>query len=195
MQTFTLGFGLWLRRLTARNPLIRASDRIEAAAVILIFALACLAAPVAGAAGTAVYDDLNHALAGERSDRHAVEATVTHDSKLSAEAYEKPFLTAIQWHYDGTIHTDEVRTNNMKTGEHMSIWVNNAGVRASAPLTAQDAAAQAVAAALIVWSAVVGAAVAVWALLRARLIRSRYSDWDRELDDLADNGGRTNNNA
>ena len=48
MQTFTLSFGSWLRRLTVRNPLVRTSDRIEAAAVLLIFVVALLAAPVAG---------------------------------------------------------------------------------------------------------------------------------------------------
>jgi hypothetical protein len=41
----------------------------------------------------------------------------------------------------------------------------------------------------------VGFGVAVWGLLRRRLDRTRYADWDRELDDLADNGGRSNRNA
>ena len=39
-----------------------------------------------------------------------------------------------------------------------------------------------------------------WTILRIRPIACamptlRYADWDRELDDLADNGGRTNHNA
>ena len=52
----------------------------------------------------------------------------------------------------------------------------------------------AIVAALALWAAVVGSATAVWAGLRHRLIRLRYADWDRELDDLAGNG-RANNNA
>jgi hypothetical protein len=45
------------------------------------------------------------------------------------------------------------------------------------------------------WFAAVGVATAAWTVLRIRLDRLRYADWDRELDDLADNGGRTNRNA
>lgn len=46
-----------------------------------------------------------------------------------------------------------------------------------------------------VWSLAVGLAVTGWAVLRMRLDRGRYADWDSELGGLADNGGRTNSNA
>ena len=101
MQTFTLSFGSWLRRLSVRNPLVRTSDRIEAAAILLVFVVALLAAPVAGAVGTVVYDNLTHRFAADRLTRHEVAATVTHDSSLAPQAYEKPFLTPIQWQFAG----------------------------------------------------------------------------------------------
>ena len=54
MQPFTLSIGAWLRRLTTRNLLVRRSDRIEAVALLVVLATEILAAPVAGAVGTAV---------------------------------------------------------------------------------------------------------------------------------------------
>ena len=66
MQTFTLTMGSWLRRLVVRNPLVRASDRIEAAAILVALASAVLVIPFAGAFGTAIYDSRVHAFAADR---------------------------------------------------------------------------------------------------------------------------------
>ena len=195
MQTFTLSVGSWLRRLSVRNPLVRTSDRIEAAAILLIFVVALLAAPVSGSVGTVVYDNLTHRYAADRLTRHEVAATVTHDSSLAPQAYEKPFLTPIQWEFGGTVRADEVRTDRMKAGEQLKVWIDTEGTRTTKPLTDQDAATEAVVSAFGLWFATVGVAAAAWTVLRLRLNRLRYADWDRELDDLADNGGRTNRNA
>ena len=194
MQTFSLSLASWWHHLLARNPLVRGSDRIEAVAVLLIVVVGILVIPLAGAAGTAVFDERTHAFAADRLTRHQVEATATRDSTASLEAYEKPFLTQIHWQYAGGTHTDEMRTERMKAGDPLPIWVDAAGNRSAEPLSDKDAAAAAIVAALALWAAVVGSATAVWAGLRHRLIRLRYADWDRELDDLAGNG-RANNNA
>ena len=112
MQTFTLSFGSWLRRLNMRNPLVRTSDRIEAA----------------------VYDNLTNRFAADRLSRHEVAATVTHDSSLAPQAYEKPFLTPIQWEFAGHVRTDEVRTpDRIKAGEQQRIWIDAAGSRTVKP--------------------------------------------------------------
>jgi hypothetical protein len=39
-----------------RNPLVRVTDRLEALVIVLAIVVSLLAAPVAGAVGTAVYD-------------------------------------------------------------------------------------------------------------------------------------------
>ena len=69
MQTVTLNMGSWLRRLVVRNPLVRASDRIEAAAIFVGLASAVLVVPFAGALGTAIYDNRVHAFTAERLSR------------------------------------------------------------------------------------------------------------------------------
>jgi hypothetical protein len=56
--TFTVDPIRWplVVRLRGRHPLVRATDRIEAAALVVAVVLASIALPIAGAVGTAVYD-------------------------------------------------------------------------------------------------------------------------------------------
>ena len=196
MQTFTLTMGSWLRRLLVRNPLVRASDRIEAAAMCIALASAVLVIPVAGAFGTAIYDSRVHAFASDRLTRHEVEATATHESSVNRLPNESSVLTPLQWQFAGHPHTDIVSTpNDMQVGAKTSIWVDAAGDPLERPPSDLDVAIDAVMAAFWMWVAVAGGGAAGWTLLRSRLNRMRYTAWDRELDDLADNGGRTNRDA
>ena len=196
MQTVTLKMGSWLRRLVVRNPLVRASDRIEATAIFVGIASAVLVVPFAGALGTAVYDNRVHVFTAERLAVHEVEATATHDSSVTRLPYQSLVLTPLLWQFAGHTHTDIVTTpQDMEVGEKRSIWVDAAGDRVERPPSDLDAAFAAVMAAVGIWVAVAGGGAAGYALLRFRLNRMRYAAWDRELDDLADNGGRTNRNA
>lgn len=195
MQSFTLTVGSWIRRLNGRNPLVRASDRIEVAAALLVLMVALLAAPVSGSVGTLYYDNLKDRAAADRLIQHEVAATATDDSYVAPQPYEEPFLTPIQWQLGATVHTDEVRTDRMKAGEQLNVWIDSEGKRTKNPLSDQDAATEAVVSAFGLWFAAVGVAAAAWTIVRLRLNRRRYADWDRELDDLVDNGGRTNHNT
>jgi hypothetical protein len=79
----------------------------------------------------------------------------------------------------------------IKPGDRKEIWVDTAGNQTVAPLTDRDAAIDAVGVAVASWAVTAGAGAAAMAVLRYRLNRRRYAAWDRELEDLADNG-RTN---
>ncbi|MEW5808773.1 MAG: hypothetical protein AB1925_04900 [Actinomycetota bacterium] len=192
---YTNTFSVWIRRLLMHHPLVRSSDRVEAASLLLIVVVALFSVPLVGAVGTAVHDSLSHTFAAQRAERQQVEATVTGDSRVTAQAYDNPYLSPIQWQFNGITHTDEVRTAKMNAGDHLTIWVDSTGERRAAPLSDRDAAVQAVIAAVSLWFTVVGVAVGGWAIVRMRLDRGRYAEWDRDLRGLADNDGRTNNNA
>ncbi|BBX18497.1 hypothetical protein CRI77_08420 [Mycolicibacterium duvalii] len=193
MQTFTFGVGVWMRRLVARNPLVRATDRVEAMVVVAVAALSILAIPVAGSVGTAEYDRLVHTFADQQLTRQSVDATAVQDSREAPQPYQRRYVTEIRWNFAGVTHTDEVRTNRMSAGDRLPIWVDETGAHAGPAPTAEDAVAGAVSAAMGFWTMVAGAGLAVWAAVRLWLVRARFSAWDRELDDLADNGGRANN--
>lgn len=196
MQTFTLTFGSWLRRLFVRNCLVRISDRIEAFAMLAVLLFAVLAVPVLGALGTTVYDNRIHAFDGERMTHHAVEATVTQDSSVTALPYQVSYESEVRWEYAGQSHTGMANTlSRMKAGNQTPVWVDAAGELTSPPRGHQDAAADAVMAAIGLWIVVAGGAAAAYALLHAHLNHRRNVAWDRALADLADNDGRTNHNA
>ncbi|PRC54025.1 hypothetical protein C6A85_50850, partial [Mycobacterium sp. ITM-2017-0098] len=80
-------------------------------------------------AGTAVYDDLSRAFAAERASRHEVDAVASRDSRVLPQAYERPHLTEIRWEFAGAAHTEEMRTGQMDAGEHVAVWVDDAGNR------------------------------------------------------------------
>ena len=79
MDTFTVRLPRWpiLLRLTGRDPLVRTTDRIEALVFVLAVVVSLLAAPIAAAVGTAVYDSSRHIYAEQAHTRHTVNATVT----------------------------------------------------------------------------------------------------------------------
>ena len=195
MEVLTLCFGTRLRCLASRNPLVRVADRFEAAAGILLVTVALLAAPIAGAVGTATHDALARQYAADRASRHSVVATVTGDSVLAPREYEQPFLTAIRWDHSDEARTGAMRTHRMKAGDTMTIWVDTSGNPTTPPLTDENAATEAVVTGFGLWFTTVGIIAAAWTLLRLRLNRFRYAAWDRELKNLADNGGRTNHSA
>lgn len=195
MQTFTLCTNSWVRRLVGRNSLIRASDRLQAAALLILVIVALCAVPVAGAVGTAVYDSRVHTFAAQRQRVHPIEATATGDSTIIPSIYQSRFETRVDWQVDGRHHTDVIRTPlEMKAGEHTTVWVDATGARSVPPLSDNDAVTEAVAVALTSWALVAGACAAMMALLSWRLDRARYAAWDRELEDLA-NGGHPNRRA
>lgn len=195
MQTYTLRWGVWLHRLLARNPLVRVSDRVEAVAVVLTFLIAVLAVPVAGAVGTAVHADLAASFALQRSERTELQARAVADSSVVPRSSGNSFRTPIEWEFGGRAHAAEVRTASVQEGDAVTIWVDRSGDRVGEPFTDEEAVVRAVIAAIAVWGVSVGFATAGWVVLRWRLDRARYADWDRELDDLAGNDGRTNRNA
>jgi hypothetical protein len=186
MQTFTLTMSNWVRRLIARNPLVRASDRLEAASMLAVLVAMALVVPFAGALGTAIYDSRAHAFAFERSGLQQVEATAVHDSAFARLPYDASHVTALQWNSAGRTHTDVVNTeDNMKAGQRTLVWVDDQGTVTTHPRTDEDAAAEAVIGAFVLWATVAGVGVAAVALMRRALNKARYAAWDRALDDLA----------
>jgi hypothetical protein len=189
METFTLTAGTWVRRLATHGPLVRTSDRVEAAVTLVVVIFVVLAAAFAGALGTTTYDSRVHEYAAQQLTRHQVDAVATDESSPGKMRYQDAFVIPVQWQFAGRQHTDTIRTTaKMKPGDRKPIWVDAAGNRTFAPLTARDAAIDAVGIAVALWLVVAGAGTAVLAVVRNRVNRRRYAAWDRELEDLADNG-------
>jgi hypothetical protein len=196
MQTLVLGFRRWRRCLGRRHVLVRSSDRRQARALLLLIVSAWTAAVGAAAMGITVYDDRLDAFAAQRLDRHEITATAAADSRPANAGYSKYHLTPVSWQAGGAVHTDELRTPyQVKAGDSQNVWVDAQGDSVAAPLLDQDATIEAIAAAAGLWLLITGAGTAAWLLLRKRLDRSRYADWDSDFRDLADDDGRRSKGA
>lgn len=184
METFTAHPPRWLSMLWDRNPLIRASDRLEAFALVLTIVLALLAAPVAGAVGTAVYDSRSRHHAEQAQSRTAVTATVT-----GLPARSDPTRVQARWFAAGAEHTGLVQARSApRTGESFEISVNQDGSYAGPP--PMSAAREAVLVALAVWLNATAAVALVFAGVRSVLHHRRLSAWRPELVHTRDGGGK-----
>ena len=193
MDTFTLGLLRWrFVRMFGRNPLVRISDRVEAAVLGLAIVVWLLAAPVAGAVGTAVHDSRSHLYAEQAQTRHAVTATVTDTTDPAAEPDSATKLITVRarWLAGGLERTGVVtEQSTIKAGDRVGIWVDNFGDQVDAPTPVALAAVQAVQAALGIWLTVAAAAAALVGLTRLVVDRIRGTGWQHDLDMLVDHGG------
>ena len=191
MDTFTVRLPRWpiALRLLGRDPLVRTTDRIEALVFVLAVVVSLLAAPIAAAVGTAVYDSSRHIYAEQAHIRHTVAATVT-DVPASQQILRTGTTTvSARWTAVGTEHTGAVKAQSTaKTGDTIEIWVDNNGAQAPAPTPTTRAAAEAAMGALVIWISVAAIAATLFTVTRAVCDRIRFTGWQHDLDSMVGNG-------
>jgi hypothetical protein len=191
----------WYVHALGFNPLIRTTDRLEALAVLAALLTALIAIPAAAQAGDLVYASSVHTADEQAHDRHAVEAVVVEGSSRMPTDSEAPTTTPnsarVQWHEGTRVRTEQITSPSMaKTGDSLTIWLNDAGKVVAAPLTADDARLSAAVATGTVWIAIVVCGALAAFLIRRGLDRSRARSWERELELLAYNDdGWANRNS
>lgn len=185
---------LWLLRAFGRNPMLRGSDRVEAAVTALAIIFVALLIPVAGAVGTAVHEgQVTHRMEA-LTHRHEVTADVTADSVTAADPYTAGALTSVRWTIGAATHTGTVRSREWKkAGDKMEIWVDDSGLLSPPPPDPADPALAAVVMALSVWGGAAFAAAGFVTFVRRHLDRLRYASWQREFQQLPENRGRRRN--
>ena len=194
MDTFFSGPGRgWFTRLFGRNPLVRTSDRIESLMLILGIALVLVAAPIAGAVGTAVYSSRAAVYEQQVRTRHTVAATVLADSTSTVRPYTVSFDIRARWQDRGVQHEELLGWDRpANAGDRLSIWVNDKGDYAGPPTGHKRAVSDAIIAGAVLWLSVIALVAAAIGLARFRLDRRRHAQWDRGLRGLVgDDGGRT----
>lgn len=170
-------------RLFGRNPLIRASDRVEALMLVLAIAISLVAIPIGGAVGTAVHESGSRVHAEQVQARRQVTATSVGDSHPRRNLESPTVMVPARWSVAGTEHTGDVAAPlNVKTGDAIEIWVDDKGVPVRPPVrTAVDAG---VAFAVATWSTLSLLAAGLFGAVRVALDRSRHAAWQRDFDSL-----------
>jgi hypothetical protein len=190
-ELFTMRLPQWpVFGLFRRNPLLRASDRIEALVVALAVMVLLLAVPVAGAVGTAVHDSRRDIYAQQHHTRHLVTATITDDTAAQNISRTNTATMAARWTAAGSEHTGTVETQSAtKPGDHVAIWVDDNGALTDDPTPTSRAGADAVTAALFMLAGVITAAAILVAGIQAVCDRVRAIRWQRALDTLVGRDG------
>jgi hypothetical protein len=129
-------------RLFGRNPLVRATDRVEALVLVLAVAVALIAVPISAAVGTAVYESRSRIYAEQVQTRRPVTATVTGDSHPRRDLESPTVTIAARWFAAGTERTGDVTAPlTANIGDDIEIWVDDEGFAVPAPVnTACNAA-------------------------------------------------------
>jgi hypothetical protein len=195
MESFVIRPMTWpVLRLFSRNPLMRTSDRIEAALVTLAGLLVVIAAACAGVLGTMIHDTEAQNYLEQAQTRHALVARAVDDSKPAASSETTASRVYARWQANGIDHADILGWDYaVKAGDPLQIWVDADGNRVDRPTPVERAAADALTAAIVGWFIVVLAAAQVVCAVRAHANRMRDTQWEREIRYLVDDdGGRTN---
>lgn len=185
LEVFTMRLPRWsIFGLVSRNPLVRPIDRIEALVLALVIVVSLLAVPIAGAVGTAIYDSRRDLYAEQAHTRHVTTATIT-DTAVGKISRTGDATMQARWSAFGTEHSGAVNApSTSKSGDHISIWVDNNGVLADEPMPTSRAAVDAVSVAVAMLASVAAVAAILLAGTRAVCDRVRASGWRHGIDTL-----------
>jgi hypothetical protein len=175
-----------MMRALGRNPLVRASDRCEALAVLVVIVVGLLAIPFAARFEASSYDDGIRIVEQQTSTRHTVETAVVRGSVPTD--FDSPLSVLVQWHDGPRLRTEEVVSPaTVKPGATLNIWLDDTGKVTSAPLTPVDVKITAVSVGWTVWALAVVFSGIVAVAFRVWLDRSRARAWERALLLMAHN--------
>ena len=191
LETFTLRLPQWrIFTLFRRNPLLRASDRIEALALAVAVMVSLLAIPVAAVVGTAVHESRRDVYAAQHHTRHLATATVIEGTAAQNISRTNTATMAARWTAAGAEHTGAVEApSTTKPGDNLAIWVDNNGELTDEPTPTTHAGVEAVTAALFTLAGVIAAATILSAGTRAVCDRVRAIRWQQAIDTLIGRDG------
>lgn len=195
MQMFTFGWWRWrFTQALGRNPLVRASDRVEAIVMAIAVVVALTVIPVAGAMATAIHDERGRAYVAQLEDRRQVVATVAEDS-VRVPRTETTIVQA-RWQYAGVQHAERFQWDRpVRAGQTIEIWVHPNGERAPELDPWWRAGVDAAVGGITFWLAATGSVALMVGVLRPWLTRMRNAAWEREIASLADDGGTANRHS
>lgn len=166
-----------------RNPLRRATDRIETAVLALLVAAFLIGAPFAAfAAGAWVHGMVRQAQLAQEASRTQVTALVLSVAAPPAGGQNLTWQAQARWQApDGHEVTREVPVpSDTVAGGKLQVWTDRTGDFATAPLTDSQVAGQTATGqvlGVIAWAAILTLAGVLgrWALNRRRM-----ADWDAD---------------
>lgn len=184
----------WVRHSMcfSRSPLVRRSDRLEAAARFMALVIGLFLIAPAAAFGTSVYDQQRQVVARQSAEWHTAAATAVDNSVLISRFGAAGFRSHVRWRAGEADHDAWVMgPTHLQRGDQTSVWVNKRGEYAGPPQTRDQVSAAAFGAAVMLWLGLTGSLYGLVQVFHWRLDRKRFAGWAdewREFD--RDGGGR-----
>jgi hypothetical protein len=173
---------VWLWRWR-RNPLRRRSDVLEAWIMLAAWVFTVLAGTGAGLVAARTVE---HGLARQRTQWHAVPARLTEDAPVSGatESGVGVVWAKVGWSApDGTARSGQVRVYaGTPVGTPVMVWTDPEGRPVTRPTGVAEARVRALLVGTLVGGGVAGVPLAVGWLLRRRLDGLRMDQWDEEWE-------------
>lgn len=180
------------RAFPYRNELATAGDRIESAVLVLGVAVALLAVPVAGAAGSEIFAAQRERAVIEQAGRTRAEAVLAEDAPVSIASSERGGVVETvpvfaRWRLpDGSVRQGYVQAHyDAKAGAAVPIWVDRDGTVSDPPLSTEGAAIDAVVLAFLLWSAAAGSMALLYLVVRFAHQRFRRRQWENEWEKIS----------
>jgi hypothetical protein len=163
-----------------RNPMLRATDRVEfAARALLILIFLVVAVPASFVVGTLAHDNSKTAAsAGVRQ----VPATVRALPADASAAYARARLAEVAWTApDGALRTGHQAVPvGTRTGDTVPVWTDPTGRLTTQPPTADDQVFTGILVGGLTAAAAAGVLAVTMVVVRYRVDRRRYERWDAE---------------
>jgi len=188
-------------RAFGRNPLLRWTDRLEACVIVFAIVVALAATPVCAVAGAGVYRSHRALYAAQSRARHTVTAMVVepgpplHTPHDTSGAVLAMWLVAADGARGGEVqvaHTGWMsRDRAVNAGDHIDIWVDDAGAPVAPPTPPSQAGLDAVGFGAGIWLVAALGLTAAVGMVRSPLNRIRRVQWERAIKGFSD-GQRSN---
>lgn len=175
----------WL--LPRRGSLARPWDRIEAVVALAVLVLALVAIPVGVLAGSAAHHREAAIAAAQQAERRPATAVLLAptDPATTSDAGVTVPTESVQarWLVGGTDRTGPIEAGpGLKAGEHVGIWLNQAGNPVGAPMSGLNVLGLSIGFGALVWAGgMVGLLLVYWGV-RSVLDRARLAAWAREWE-------------
>jgi hypothetical protein len=183
----------WRRDWSGRNPLVRASDRFEAALLITVVTAMALALPLAAIVGQSTYAGQASNAAREALSRHRATAIVLQDTpgpialSEGVGAITTTTTASARWPSpDGVMRTGDISMpSGSRAGERVSIWISATGEQVAAPVPSSGAVTAGVLAGALTLLGAAALFLSVYGGGRKILDRQRLARWERDWAALA----------
>ncbi|HEY7815894.1 MAG TPA: hypothetical protein VIC62_21800 [Nakamurella sp.] len=169
------------------NPLARGVDRAEAALTWILMASWLMALPILAVIGSVQWADLQARADAQARSLVSVEAVLVTDAGYELTNYRSiPTGVTAEATWVGRSGLDVTGpvtpAPGARAGEHLTIWLDPDGAIVAAPMSATDAAVQAVIIVTFGWTVLALLLGTAWWVVRRRFDRRRWQAWAQEWE-------------